>query len=88
MSCTRTKITSNKVSKVLGIKALETYFAIRTEEVLVIGDNFNDMDMIEYAGTGIAMGNAPQQVKGVSGFVTKSNNQEGMKLALETFVLS
>ncbi|WP_277949732.1 HAD family hydrolase [Priestia endophytica] len=81
-------MTSNKVSKVLGIKALETYFAIRTEEVLVIGDNFNDMDMIEYAGTGIAMGNAPQQVKGVSGFVTKSNNQEGMKLALETFVLS
>lgn len=56
--------------------------------MLVIGDNFNEMDMIEYAGTGIAMGNAPQQLKGVSGFVTKSNNQEGMKLALETFVLS
>ncbi|MDN4865697.1 HAD family hydrolase [Priestia megaterium] len=34
------------------------------------------------------MGNAPQQVKEASDFVTKSNNQEGIKLALETFVLS
>jgi len=82
------EITSNKASKVLGIKVLETYFAIKPEEVLAIGDNFNDMDMIKYAGTGIAMGNAPQQVKEASDFVTKSNDQEGIKLALETFVLS
>ncbi|MDQ0198259.1 HAD family hydrolase [Neobacillus ginsengisoli] len=36
----------------------------------------------------MAMGNAPQQVKDASDFVTKSNDQDGMKLALETFILS
>lgn len=93
VSCYRSKdtyleITSNNASKVLAIKALETYFSVKPEEVMAIGDNFNDMAMIQYAGTGIAMGNAPQQVKDASDFVTKSNDQDGMKLALETFVLS
>jgi Cof subfamily protein (haloacid dehalogenase superfamily) len=82
------EITSKGASKVLGIKALETYFAVKPKEMMAIGDNFNDMAMIEYAGMGIAMGNAPQQVKDASDFVTKSNDQDGMKLALETFILT
>ncbi|MDR7002664.1 Cof-type HAD-IIB family hydrolase [Neobacillus niacini] len=82
------EITSNDASKVLAIKALESYFAVKREEVMAIGDNFNDMAMIEYAGIGIAMGNAPQQVKDASDFVTKSNDQDGMKWALETFIQS
>ncbi|MCM2534493.1 Cof-type HAD-IIB family hydrolase [Neobacillus pocheonensis] len=82
------EITSNDASKVLGIKALEAYFAVKPGEVMAIGDNFNDMAMIEYASIGVAMGNAPQQVKDASDFVTKSNDQDGMKLALETFILS
>jgi hydroxymethylpyrimidine pyrophosphatase-like HAD family hydrolase len=54
------EITSHKASKILGIKVLKTYFAIRSKEVLVIGDNFNDLDRIEYAGLGIAMENPSQ----------------------------
>lgn len=44
----------------LGIKELETYFAIKPKEVLVIDHNFNEIDRIEYAGRGIAMENALQ----------------------------
>ncbi|UOE62922.1 hypothetical protein HPB58_12425 [Priestia filamentosa] len=54
------EITSNKTSKVLGIKVLETYFAIRSKEVLVIDYNFSDIDRIEYAGPGIARENPSQ----------------------------
>jgi Cof subfamily protein (haloacid dehalogenase superfamily) len=82
------EITSTNASKELGIKAIKEFLGVESEEVMAIGDNYNDMAMIEYAGIGVAMGNAPQQVKDVSDFVTKSNDQEGMKLALETFILS
>ncbi|MDR4945179.1 Cof-type HAD-IIB family hydrolase [Neobacillus cucumis] len=82
------EITSINASKMLSIKALQSYFSVKHEEVMAIGDNFNDLAMIEYAGIGVAMGNAPKQVKEASDFVTKSNDQDGMKLALETFILS
>lgn len=82
------EITSKKASKVLAIKALQAYFAIEPEEMLAIGDNYNDLSMIDYAGIGIAMGNAPQPVKAASDFVTRSNDQEGLKWALEKFVQS
>nr|WP_318010942.1 HAD hydrolase family protein [Clostridium estertheticum] len=42
--------------------------------MIAIGDNFNDMDMIEYAGLGVAMGNASDYLKDVAEFVTKSND--------------
>ncbi|MEH7108784.1 Cof-type HAD-IIB family hydrolase [Bacillus sp. JJ1764] len=80
------EITSNVASKVLAIKALEAYFAVHSEELMAIGDNYNDKAMIEYAGIGVAMGNAPQQVKDAADFVTKSNDQEGMKWALKTII--
>lgn len=44
----------------LGIKVLETYFAIKSKEVLVIVDNFNDIDRIEYTATRIEMENVSQ----------------------------
>ena len=50
---------------------------------MAIGDNFNDMDMIEYAGIGVAMGNAPDEVKAVADEVTLSNDEDGLKYTLE-----
>jgi HAD superfamily hydrolase (TIGR01484 family) len=43
-------------------------FNIKREEIIAIGDNFNDMDMTEYAGLGVAMGNAPDYLKGTIAF--------------------
>ncbi len=58
------------------------HFNIEKKEIITIGDNFNDKDMIEYAGLGIAMGNAPDEVKAVSDFVTDSNDNDGVFKAL------
>lgn len=61
---------------------------IRPEEIIAIGDGMNDLSMIEAVGLGIAMGNAYDEVKNKAGFVTKSNNENGVAYAIEKFVLN
>jgi len=58
---------------------------IHREEVIAMGDNFNDREMIEFAGMGIAMGNAPDEIKAAADYVTDTNNNDGVRLALEKF---
>ena len=48
----------------------------------------NDMDMIQYAGLGVAMGNAPDYLKDVAEFVTHSNDEDGVRHVLEKFILN
>lgn len=63
------------------------FLKIPAEEVLAIGDHENDLSMIEYAGLGIAMGNATSQVKKVANFVTGGHDEAGVALALEKLIL-
>lgn len=81
------EITSKEASKVVSIRELESFFQVKRDQVLAIGDNHNDMSMIEYAGIGIAMGNAPQIVKEAADYVTNSNDEDGLAIALEKFIL-
>jgi Cof subfamily protein (haloacid dehalogenase superfamily) len=55
--------------------------------ILAMGNYYNDLDMIEFAGIGVAMENAPEDVKSQADHVTASNNEQGVKKALEHFVL-
>jgi Cof subfamily protein (haloacid dehalogenase superfamily) len=55
------------------------------KEVIAMGDNFNDREMIEFAGMGVAMGNAPDEIKAAADYVTDTNNNDGVRLALEKF---
>jgi hypothetical protein len=61
---------------------------IGAANVMTIGDNFNDVEMIEYAGIGVAMGNAPADVKAVAPWVAPSVEQDGAAAAIEEFVLT
>jgi enoyl-[acyl-carrier protein] reductase II len=58
------------------------------EEIMAIGDQENDIAMIEYAGVGVAMDNAIPSVKEVANFVTKSNLEDGVAFAIEKYVLN
>jgi len=58
------------------------------EEVMAIGDSSNDLPMLEYAGISVAMGNAQEKVKRLSDFVTQTNADDGVCLAIEKFVLN
>lgn len=58
----------------------------KPSEVIAIGDFYNDLDMIEYVGLGIAMGNAPDDVKEKANEVTLSNDEDGVYHALEKYL--
>ncbi|MDQ2862091.1 MAG: Cof-type HAD-IIB family hydrolase [Bacteroidota bacterium] len=73
-------------SKVKAVKFLSDRYNIKREETIAIGDNFNDIEMIEFAGIGIAMGNAPAAVKTAADHVTGTNNEDGVSSAIERFI--
>jgi Cof subfamily protein (haloacid dehalogenase superfamily) len=77
----------NKVSKAVAMEKLGEHFGIKREEMIAIGDGFNDLPMIEYAGLGVAMGNAPADIKAKAAYVTLSNDKDGIAHVLEKFVL-
>ena len=54
---------------------------------MAIGDNLNDLEMIRYAGLGVAIGNARQEVKDAANAVTTSNEEDGVAQAIEQYVL-
>ncbi|MCZ4059701.1 sugar-phosphatase [Pantoea sp. LMR881] len=81
------EILDRRVNKGQGVKMLAEKLGLRQEEVMAIGDQENDLAMIEYAGTGVAMGNAIESVKEIAQFVTKTNMEDGVAHAIEELVL-
>ena len=55
---------------------------IRPEEVIAFGDAENDISMLEYAGIGVAMGNATEKVKEIADEVTDTNDNDGIAKSL------
>lgn len=69
-------------SKYLTIQRLANHLGIANENIIAFGDGFNDMEMIENVGTGVAMGNAEKEVKEVADMVTKTSSDGGIHSAL------
>jgi Cof subfamily protein (haloacid dehalogenase superfamily) len=65
----------------------ENVLGLRSENVMAIGDNFNDLEMIQYAGVGVAMGSAPDAVKVNANWVAPDVEADGVVAAIEQFVL-
>jgi 5-amino-6-(5-phospho-D-ribitylamino)uracil phosphatase len=75
-------------SKGAGLAAVAAEHGLGAEEVMAVGDNYNDLEMIEYAGTGVLMGNADPALRGRGPFhLTASNDEDGVAEAIERFVL-
>lgn len=70
------------------LKVIAEHYGIDRKEVLAIGDSYNDMAMIEWAGIGVAMGNARKSVNETADYITASNEEEGVAEALHRFILS
>ncbi|WP_343209724.1 Cof-type HAD-IIB family hydrolase [Anaerolentibacter hominis] len=80
------EIMSSRASKAGGIEILCRHYGITPAEVIAIGDNFNDAEMLSYAGMGIAMGNAPAEIKRIANQVTTGNDEEGIYMALRELI--
>lgn len=76
------EIVHNQVSKLGALLFLCEKYGVELGNTLAIGDNFNDMPMIIHAGKGIAMGNAPDEVKQAADYVTSTNDENGFYDAL------
>src|SRR4029453_13190973 len=75
------------VSKWQALQQLAAQQSITPEEIIAVGDDHNDLDMIRSAGFGIAMGNAVDTVKAAADAITGSNAEDGLVQALERFIL-
>lgn len=76
------------VSKWNAVKHLMKQYGLEKDEVLAIGDQNNDLSMIEGAGIGVAMGQAPDDVKVHANWVTQTVDKDGAAVAIEKFVLN
>ena len=82
------EMTDCQVNKGVALAALAERFGIAREDVMAIGDSFNDLEMIKYAGIGVAMGNARSEIKEQADLVTASNEEDGVAEAIERYVLN
>ncbi|MDQ0272818.1 Cof-type HAD-IIB family hydrolase [Cytobacillus purgationiresistens] len=73
------------VSKSMAILKVLQYFGIDQSEAIAFGDGDNDIDMLELAGLGVAMGNGSENLKSVADFVTKKSGEDGIEFALRKF---
>lgn len=76
------------VSKGTAVRYLaEEMLGLQAANVMAIGDNFNDLEMLEYAGVGVAMGNAPADVQAIAQWVAPTVEEDGAAAAIEAFLL-
>ena len=70
----------------MALSHLASSLGVKREEVVAVGDSPNDIDMIEWAGLGVAMGNASEKVKSSANLVIKPASDHGLALLLETLL--
>jgi len=76
-------------SKGAGVAAAAAELGVVREDIMAIGDNYNDLEMLLFAGTGVVMANAPLTLREIAGLhPTASNRDDGVALAIEQFILN
>ena len=75
------------ISKGNALKTLSEKLKVDLDDVIVFGDNYNDMDMFKCAGMPIAMGNSVEDIKLQAKYITKSNNEAGIAFAINNYIL-
>ena len=75
-------------SKGAAMKKIGEHYNIAQSDMMAIGDSFNDVAMLKYAAFGVAMGNAPQEVKDAADAVTLTNDEDGVAEAIYRYMLN
>ena len=80
------EITAKGIDKAKALDAVLPNLGIPKEALIAFGDGHNDASMLAYAGIGVAMGNAVEDLKEIADFVTESNEEEGIAKALDQYL--
>jgi len=75
------------VDKANSLKELLNHLNLSTEQMISCGDGYNDLSMIEYAGMGVAMANARDEIKKVADYITLSNDDDGIAHVIHEFMI-
>jgi len=81
------EIVDKDCSKALALEKLSALYGVKQEEIIAIGDGYNDLPMLEYAGLGVAVANAPDEIKALCQEVTLSNDEDGVAAIIEKHIL-
>ncbi|MEG0774489.1 Cof-type HAD-IIB family hydrolase [Clostridium sp.] len=81
------EVMSKEASKGRGVEILSDFYGLHPDEIICIGDNENDISMIQFAGLGVAMGNSDKSVKEIANYITSSNDEDGVARVIEEFIL-
>lgn len=82
------EIMNKNASKGNALSELVADLGFKSDEVMTLGDQGNDLTMIQYAGLGVAMGNAIPEVKEAASAVTLTNNEDGVAAAIKKYALA
>lgn len=74
------------VDKAYSLSKLLEYTGFHRKQMICCGDGYNDISMIRYAGLGVAMANAQQEVKEEANYITASNDEDGIAQVIEKFI--
>jgi hypothetical protein len=81
-------INPNGVNKALGLGRLLEHLRLSPEEAAAFGDGMNDLELLSSAGTGIAMGNAVEELKQIARYVTRTLHEDGIAYAVDRWILT
>lgn len=81
------EFTAKEATKGNALALLGDMLGVSRDEIIAIGDSYNDISMIKYAGMGVAMDNAVDDVKSHAQYITKGNDENGVADAIERFIL-
>ena len=76
------------IDKAQSLERLLEVLGLTREQMIACGDGYNDLTMIKYAGLGVAMENAVLPVRNAADYITASNNDDGVGLVVEKFMLA
>lgn len=79
------EFTDNNIDKAKALDAIFPNMGIKPEEMIAFGDGQNDLSIIRYAGVGVAMGNAVDELKEAADDITLSNDEDGIAIALNKY---
>lgn len=81
------EVCEKEVSKKSGMKIILDFYKVNKNDIYAIGDDYNDIEMLEYANTSIAMGHSPEEVKKICNYITKDIDNDGFYYAMKHFEL-
>ena len=81
------EIMPKNIDKASSLSRMLKTVGLKQEDVICCGDGYNDVTMVAYAGIGVAMANARDEVKAVADYITGSNDEDGLVDVIDKFIL-